>query len=140
MAWFLKPDFGRIDLQVALDALGHTFFAVGIGVSTAFVFGSYLSEQSNIVTDALIIIGINTAVAVLAGLVIFPAMHAFGLTKAAGTGLVFETMPAIFAHMSGGWLLSADFFLSADHFRFRFGPGLGGRRGGHPGRGPRPGP
>lgn len=124
VAWFLKPDFGRIDLQVALDALGHTFFAVGIGVSTAFIFGSYLSEQSNIVTDALIIIGINTAVAVLAGLVIFPAMHAFGLTKAAGTGLVFETMPAIFAHMSGGWLLSAVFFFLLIISGFASGLGL----------------
>ena len=84
---------------MALDALGHTFFAVGIGVSTAFVFGSYLNEQSNIIADALIIIAINAAVAVLAGLAIFPAMYAFGLTKAAGTGLVFETMPAVFAHL-----------------------------------------
>ncbi|MFQ9490787.1 MAG: hypothetical protein ACLR0N_07525 [Bilophila wadsworthia] len=52
---------------MALDALGHTFFAVGIGVSTAFVFGSYLNEQSNIIADALIIIAINAAVAVWPG-------------------------------------------------------------------------
>ena len=124
VAWLLEPDFSRIDLQVVLDALGHTFFAVGIGVSTAFVFGSYLSDQSNIVADALIIIVINTAVALLAGLVIFPAMHAFGLTKAAGTGLVFETMPAIFAHLPGGWLLSAGFFFLLIISGFASGLGL----------------
>ena len=124
LAWFLKPDFGRINLQMALDALGHTFFAVGIGVSTAFVFGSYLSEKSNIVADALIITGINTAVSILAGLVIFPAMHAFGLNKAAGAGLIFETMPAIFAHMPGGWPLSAVFFFLLIISGFASGLGL----------------
>lgn len=124
VAWLLEPDFSRIDVQVALDALGHTFFAVGIGVSTAFLFGSYLSGESDIVADALIIIAINTAVAILAGLVIFPAMHAFGLTKAAGTGLVFETMPAIFALLPGGWLLSASFFFLLIISGFASGLGL----------------
>ena len=124
VAWLLKPDFSRIDIQVALDALGHTFFAVGIGVSTAFVFGSYLNEQSNIIADALIIIAINAAVAVLAGLAIFPAMYAFGLTKAAGTGLVFETMPAVFAHLPGGWFLSAGFFFLLIISGFASGLGL----------------
>lgn len=124
VAWFLKPDFSRIDIQVALDALGHTFFAVGIGVSTAFVFGSYLNEQSNIIADALIIIAINAAVAVLAGLAIFPAMYAFGLPKAAGTGLVFETMPAVFAHLPGGWFLSAGFFFLLIISGFASGLGL----------------
>ena len=114
VAWLLKPDFSRIDIQVALDALGHTFFAVGIGVSTAFVFGSYLNEQSNIIA----------AVAVLAGLAIFPAMYAFGLTKAAGTGLVFETMPAVFAHLPGGWFLSAGFFFLLIISGFASGLGL----------------
>lgn len=124
VAWLLKPDFSRIGMQVALDALGHTFFAVGIGVSTAFVFGSYLSDKSNIVADALIIIALNTAVALLAGLAIFPAMHAFGLTKSDGTGLVFETMPAIFALLPGGWLLSAGFFFLLIISGFASGLGL----------------
>lgn len=124
VSWFLRPDFSRIDVQVALDALGHTFFAVGIGVSTAFVFGSYLSEQSNIVADALIIIALNTAVAILAGLVIFPAMHAFNLTQASGTGLAFETMPAIFASLPGGWLFSICFFFLLIISGFASGLGL----------------
>lgn len=125
VAWLLKPDFSRIDIQVALDALGHTFFAVGIGVSTAFVFGSYLNEQSNIIADALIIIAINAAVAVLAGLAIFPAMYAFGLTKAArGRGLSSETMPAVFAHLPGGWFLSAGFFFLLIISGFASGLGL----------------
>ncbi len=124
VAWLLEPDFSCINIQVALDALGHTFFAVGIGVSTAFVFGSYLSDQANIVADALIIVAINTAVAILAGLVIFPAMYAFGLTEAAGTGLVFETMPAIFARLPGGWLLSASFFFLLIISGFASGLGL----------------
>lgn len=124
VAWLLWPDFSRIDVQVALDALGHTFFAVGIGVSTAFVFGSYLDERSDIVGDALIIIAINTAVALLAGLVIFPAMHAFGLTQAEGTGLVFETMPAIFAHVAGGRFFSICFFFLLIISGFASGLGL----------------
>ena len=137
VAWLLKPDFSRIDIQVALDALGHTFFAVGIGVSTAFVFGSYLSEQSNIIADALIIIAINAAVAVLAGLAIFPAMYAFGLTKGRsvmgkivnvlhriGFDEVYETMPAVFAHLPGGWFLSAGFFFLLIISGFASGLGL----------------
>lgn len=123
--WFLSPDFSAIDSGVLLDALCHTFFAIGIGVSTAFVYGSYLDrERSDIPVDAVLIIAINTGIAILAGLVIFPAMASFGLKNGQSTGLLFETMPLIFAGMEGGRFLGSMFFFLIVVSGFASGVGL----------------
>lgn len=123
--WFLNPNFAAIDSGVVLDALCHTFFAIGIGVSTAFVYGSYLDkERSDIPVDAMLIIAINTGIAILAGLVIFPAMASFGLENAQSSGLVFETMPLIFSSMEGGWFWGSMFFFLIIVSGFASGVGL----------------
>ncbi|RCW40745.1 NSS family neurotransmitter:Na+ symporter [Halopolyspora algeriensis] len=112
VAWYLTPDFSLITGEVILAALGQAFFAIGIGVATAFIFGSYLDrEKSQVPGDSVSIVGVNTLIAILAGLIIFPAIRSYGLTEAEGPGLVFQTMPNVFARIPGGFIVGPVFFL-----------------------------
>lgn len=109
--WYLTPDFSKITGDVILAALGQAFFAIGIGVAAAFVYGSYLDDKkSNIPGDATIIVVSNTAIAIVAGLIIFPAIFSFGMSPTEGPGLTFITMPNLFSQMSGGILFGSAFF------------------------------
>lgn len=109
--WYLTPNFSKITPQVILAALGQAFFAIGIGVAAAFVYGSYLDDKkSNIPGDATIIVLSNTMIAIVAGFIIFPAIFSFGMSPAAGPGLTFVTMPNLFSQMSGGVMFGTAFF------------------------------
>lgn len=109
--WYITPDFSKITPQVVLAALGQAFFAIGIGVAAAFVYGSYLDDKkSNIPGDATIIVLSNTMIAIVAGFIIFPAIFSFGMSPAAGPGLTFVTMPNLFSQMSGGVIFGTAFF------------------------------
>lgn len=109
--WYLTPDFSKINADVILAALGQAFFAIGIGVAAAFVYGSYLdNKKSNIPGDATIIVVSNTAIAIVAGFIIFPAIFSFGMSPTEGPGLTFITMPNLFSKMSGGIIFGSAFF------------------------------
>ncbi|MEM8932300.1 MAG: sodium-dependent transporter [Acidobacteriota bacterium] len=111
LVWYLQPDFGSIDGATILAALGQAFFSIGIGMATAFGFGSYLArDTSDVPGNAAIVVVFDTAIAVLAGLVIFPALFAFGIEPDAGPGLLFVTMTGLFAEMPAGQLFGATFF------------------------------
>lgn len=111
LEWYLTPDFSVIDSGVLLAALGQAFFSIGIGMAAAFSFGSYLKrDRSNVPGSVAIVVAFDTGVAVLAGLVMFPALFAFDLEPNAGPGLLFVTMPNLFAQMPGGWLFGTSFF------------------------------
>lgn len=111
LAWYLTPDFSAIDSSAALAALGQSFYSIGIGMAAAFGFGSYLSRDgSDVPGSAAIVVACDTLVAFIAGLVIFPALFAFGIEPDAGPGLVFMTMPNLFNHMPGGQMFGALFF------------------------------
>jgi NSS family neurotransmitter:Na+ symporter len=111
LAWYLTPDFSAIDASTVLAALGQVFYSVGIGMVAAFALGSFLEPgKSDIPGDAAIIVACDTVVAVLAGLVIFPALFAFGLEPDAGPSLLFITMTSLFSQMPFGALFGAIFF------------------------------
>ena len=112
LKWYLQPDISVIDGRVVYEALAHAFFSIGIGMAGAFGFGSYLHRtKSNVPGNAAIVVAFDTGVAFLAGLVIFPAVFAFGLEPAGGTGLLFKTMPNLFNHMPAGRLFGTVLFL-----------------------------
>ncbi len=111
LAWLFTPDFSKINGQVFLAALGQAFFSVGVAMAALMVYGSYLPRESRIVSSSIIIAVADTLVAVLAGLVIFPAVFNNGLDPAAGAGLIFQTLPVAFAKMPGGYFFSCMFFL-----------------------------
>jgi len=111
IVWLFAPDFSKINGAVFLAALGQAFFSIGVGMAAMMAYGSYLPKESPIVSSAIIIVIADTAVALLAGLVIFPAVFNYGLDPAAGAGLIFQTLPVAFAQMPGGYFFACLFFL-----------------------------
>ncbi len=111
LVWYLQPDLSKLNGATLLAALGQAFYSIGIGMAVAFGFGSYLDrDHSDVPGSAAIVVLCDTAVALLAGLVIFPALFAFDLQPNAGPGLIFETLPRLFAEMPVGQLFGVSFF------------------------------
>ena len=111
LAWYLTPDFSALSGGSILAALGQAFFSIGIGMAAAFGLGSYLHPRdSNVPGNAAMVVAFDTGVAVVAGLVLFPALFAFGMDPDQGAGLLFVTMTALFHEMPGGGVFGAAFF------------------------------
>lgn len=110
--YYLTPDFSKITGNVILSALGQAFFSLSVGWGILITYGSYLPKNQNIVSSGIWIGLMDTGVALLAGLMIFPAVFAFGKDPAQGTALVFQVLPDIFNSMpTGGRIVGASFFL-----------------------------
>ena len=107
ITFLLKPDFSAVTANTLLTALGQAFFALSLGVSTMATYAAYLDRQTDLFRSANSIMWMNMAVSLLAGLVIFPAVFAFGLKPDAGPGLIFIVLPAVFQQMPmGTWLFA----------------------------------
>ena len=115
LRYYLYPDFGtiqRIGVQECIfAAMGQAFFTLSIGIGTLSVFGSRIDKSHSLTSDALYMGILDTAVALLAGLIIFPACFSFGVAPDSGPNLLFITLPNIFNVMSGGRLWGSLFFL-----------------------------
>lgn len=115
LRFYLLPDFKRMLEQgpgeVIFAAMGQAFFTLSIGIGSMAIFGSYLSKERSLTGEALSVTGLDTLVAFLAGLIIFPACSAFGRSPGQGPGLVFDTLPNIFNAMPGGQLWGVLFFV-----------------------------
>lgn len=113
MEFLFKPDFSKVTGSVILAALGQAFFSLSLGMGCMITYGSYLSKEENLAGNAAIVTAMDTAVALLAGIAMFPAMFAFGMEPAAGPGLVFVVVPTLFAEMgSMGPLFAILFFIA----------------------------
>lgn len=111
LAFLFRPDFSKITGDVLLGAMGQAFFSLGIGSGCMMTYSSYFRPQTRLVRSAVTIAALDTLVALMAGIIIFPAVFSFGGSPAAGPTLVFEVLPAIFHQMAGGVWWSALFFL-----------------------------
>ena len=112
LSFYLNPDFSKLSAEGILAALGQAFFSLSLGMGCMITYGSYLKKDSNIPTDSYWISGADTLIAFLAGLMIFPAVFAFGLEPGAGPGLTFITVPAVFASMGAiGHFFGILFFI-----------------------------
>ena len=109
--WLFTPDFSEIGPSTLLAAIGQAFFSIGVAMGGMMTYGSYLPKSISISQSVLIIVVADTMVALLAGLVIFPAVFNYGLNPAAGAGLIFQTLPVAFAQMPGGYVFSVLFFV-----------------------------
>ncbi len=109
-SYLFTPDFSKISGQTFLAAIGQAFFSIGVGMAGMMIFGAYLPARVSITRCVLIIIVIDTAVALLAGLMIFPMVFRFGLDPAGGPGLIFQTLPVAFAQMPAGHFIGVVFF------------------------------
>jgi NSS family neurotransmitter:Na+ symporter len=111
LEFYLAPDFSRISAQTFPAALGQAFFSLSLGMGAMITYGSYVSKDINLGTSAGIICFFDTLVALLAGLIIFPALFHAGLSPSSGVGLVFQVLPTLFAELPAGQLFGAAFFL-----------------------------
>ncbi len=110
IAFLFKPDFSKISAGTFLDALGQAFFSLSIGCGTVFTYGSYIKSNENLVKISIQTAGLDTFFAIIAGVAIMPAVFAFGISPGEGPGLVFITLPHIFAQMPLGGLVAILFF------------------------------
>jgi len=108
--FYLKPDFSKLTVKSFLVALGHAFFSLSLGMGAMITYGSYLSKKENLASSAFLVALLDTFIALVAGLMIFPAVFAMGLEPAAGPGLVFHVLPAVFSKMPFGNIVSIAFF------------------------------
>lgn len=111
VAFLWQPDFSKITWEVVLLALGHACFTLSIGMGAMITYGSYLNKHENVIKDSVVVAVLDTAVALLAGMAIFPAVFATGGEPARGPSLIFETLPVVFNHMPAGALVGFFFFL-----------------------------
>lgn len=109
--YLFKPDFSQITPSVILGALGQAFFSLSLGLGCMMTYASYFSEKNNLGKTAVTTALLDTIVAILAGVIIFPAVFSFGLSPQAGPTLVFEVLPHIFNQLPGGMWWSTLFFL-----------------------------
>ncbi len=111
IAWYLKPDFSKINGGTWVAALGQVFFSLSVGMSGMVTYASYLNKKENLPKVALQVSLTDTLIAILAGFMIFPAVFAFGMEPGAGPGLLFITLPAVFSQMPLGTVFSFIFFV-----------------------------
>ncbi|MBD5133852.1 MAG: sodium-dependent transporter [Clostridiales bacterium] len=113
--FYLLPDFGRAVEQglgkVVTAAMNQAFFTLSLGIAAMEIFGSYMSRDNTLASESVRICGLDTFVALMSGLIIFPACFAFGVQPNSGPALIFMTLPKVFANMAGGRLWGSLFFL-----------------------------
>lgn len=115
LEFYLKPDISKVQEagfgEVIFAAMGQSFFTLSIGIGSLSIFGSYIGKEKALAGEALSVLVLDTSVAIMAGLIIFPACFAFGVNPGEGPGLVFVTLPNVFNEMAGSRLWGSLFFL-----------------------------
>jgi len=115
IAFYLLPSMERLKQTgisaVISNAMNQAFFTMSLGIAAMEIFGSYMSSEKTLTSEAFTIASLDTFIALLAGLIIFPACFSFGVDPDAGPSLIFMTLPKVFMHMQGGQLWGTLFFL-----------------------------
>ncbi|MEG1641777.1 MAG: sodium-dependent transporter [Synergistaceae bacterium] len=109
--FFINPDFSKINGEAVLAAIGQGFFSLSLAMGIMVTYGSYISKEESLTKSVRFIVLLDTMVAILSGLVIFPAVFAFGIQPGAGPSLTFITLPVVFSKMYMGGLFSFGFFM-----------------------------
>lgn len=110
LRFIFNPDFSKIDASVLLSAMGQAFFSLSLGLGCMMTYASYFNDKTRLGRSAVITASLDTCVAVLSGVIIFPAVFTFGISPTAGPTLVFEVLPSIFHQLPGGTIWSTLFF------------------------------
>ena len=104
-------DSSKITPSVIISAMGHAFFTLALGGGAMLAYGAYVPKRTSLPTSVAIVAGLDVLVAVLSGLAIFPLVFANHLAPNSGPGLMFETLPIAFSHITGGHIIGALFFV-----------------------------
>lgn len=111
LKFLFQPDFSKISSSVILSAMGQAFFSLSVGMGCLVTYASYFKKNTNLPKTALSVTLLDTMVAILAGVIIFPAVFSFGIQPSAGPELVFITLPNVFQHLPLGNLWSLVFYV-----------------------------
>ena len=111
LAFYLVPDFSKINGEVIVGAMNQAFFTLSLGIGSMAIFGSYIDKTHTLMSESINVICLDTFVAVVAGLIIFPACFTFNVEVNAGPSLLFDTMATVFNNMAGGRWWGSLFFL-----------------------------
>lgn len=113
--FYLMPNLNRVSEiglgNVIVSAMNQAFFTLGVGIGSIEIFGSYMDKSHSLANEAVTITILDTFVAIVAGLIIFPACFSYGVSPDAGPSLIFVTLPELFTHMNGGRIWGTLFFL-----------------------------
>lgn len=107
--FLFKPDFHKLSAEAALSALGHAFFTLSLGMGAMLTYGSYMRHDESITRDAITVSVLDTVIALIAGVAIYSMVFNYDMDPAAGPGLIFQTLPVLFAKI--GPLVSVPFFV-----------------------------
>lgn len=111
LTFYLKPDITKIDGNVVVGAMNQAFFTLSLGIGSMAIFGSYINKDRTLMGESVNILVLDTFVALVAGLIIFPACFTFDVEAGAGPSLLFVAMAKVFNNMSGGRIWGSLFFL-----------------------------
>ncbi|MBQ7866902.1 MAG: sodium-dependent transporter [Clostridia bacterium] len=109
--FYLLPDLSKINGTVIVGAMNQAFFTLSLGIGSMAIFGSYIGKERTLMGESINIIILDSFVAIMAGLIIFPACSAYGVQVNAGPSLLFDTMATVFNNMAGGRIWGSLFFL-----------------------------
>jgi NSS family neurotransmitter:Na+ symporter len=109
-SFLFAPDFSKLNAETFMAALGQACFTLSIGMGAMITYGSYMSRRHNLASATLQVSAMDTFIALMAGMAIFPAVFAVGLEPGDGPGLLFKTLPAVFNQMPGGAVFAPLFF------------------------------
>lgn len=114
--FFLLPDFSHINgigdfFSILISAMGQVFFSLSLGMGTLITYGAYLDKGTSLTKAAIYIPMIDLAIALLAGIMVLPAVFAYDIPPQAGSGMIFIALPQVFAEMTGGRIFGAVFFM-----------------------------
>lgn len=115
LKFYLFPDFSKLSgsnlMNAIFDAMGQAFFTLSIGMGSIAIFGSYIDKKHSLTGEAVRITALDTGVAFVAGLIIFPICFSFGVNPDSGPNLIFVTLPNVFATIAGGRIWGSLFFI-----------------------------
>lgn len=109
--FYLVPDFSKITPNVVVSAMNQAFFTLSVGIGSMAIFGSYLGDDRSLLGESVNVIILDTFVAIVSGLIIFPSCYAYNLEVTAGPALLFDTMATAFQNIPGGRIWGSLFFM-----------------------------
>lgn len=111
LRFLFKPDFSKITSEIVLSAMGQAFFSLSLGMGCMITYGSYINKKNHLSHTVVEVTVLDTLIAILASIAIFPAVFSLGINPAQGPELVFITLPKVFSEMPGGYVWSILFFV-----------------------------
>jgi len=111
LTFVFSPDASKLTPGAVIEAMGQAFFSLSLGMGAMLTYGSYLTKETDLPKSAAIVAVMDTGVALMASLIMFPIIFSFGMSPQSGPGLVFKSLPIVFVQMPGGMFFAVVFFM-----------------------------